>query len=55
MRMIWVDIPQPDGFMQRKLIWYMVYSVTNPGKIMHPVEDVQLPYPTGGQARCSTR
>lgn len=46
MRMIWVDIPQADGFMQRKLIWYMVYSVTNPGKIMHPVADVPLPYPT---------
>ena len=24
--------------MQRKLIWYMVYSVTNLGKTMHPVE-----------------
>jgi hypothetical protein len=46
MRMIWVDVPQPDGFMQRKLIWYMVYSVTNPGKVMHPVADVNLPYPT---------
>ena len=38
-RMIWVDIPQPSGYMQRKLIWYMVYSVTNTGKVMHPVED----------------
>lgn len=46
MRMIYVDIPQPTGFMQRKLIWYMVYSVTNPGKIMHPVAEVKLPYPT---------
>ena len=25
MRMMWVDVPQPSGFMQRKLIWYMVY------------------------------
>ena len=33
-----VDVPQPDGKMQRKLIWYMVYSVTNPGKTMHPVQ-----------------
>ena len=32
--------------MQRKLIWYMVYSVTNTGKVMHPVEDVELPYET---------
>jgi hypothetical protein len=45
-RMIWVDIPQPSGMMQRKLIWYMVYSVTNPGKVMHPVEDMPLPYET---------
>jgi hypothetical protein len=30
-RMIWVDIPQADGHMKRKLIWYMVYSVTNQG------------------------
>ncbi len=29
MRMIWVDIPQPNGYMQKTLIWYMVYSVTN--------------------------
>jgi hypothetical protein len=46
MRMIWVDVPQPTGKMQRKLIWYMVYEVTNPGKVMHPVEDVKLPYET---------
>jgi hypothetical protein len=38
LRMIWVDVPQRDGKMQRKLIWYMVYSVANPGKTMHPVE-----------------
>ncbi len=37
MRMIWVDVPQPSGQMRRKLIWYMVYSVRNPGKVMHPV------------------
>lgn len=36
MRMIYVDIPQPSGQMQRKLIWYLVYSVTNPGKVMRP-------------------
>ena len=45
-RMIWVDIPQPSGRMQRKLIWYMVYSVTNTGKTLHPVEDVDLSYDT---------
>ncbi len=43
-RMISVDVPQPSGMMQRKLIWYMVYSVTNTGKIMVPVKDAPLPY-----------
>lgn len=37
MRMIFVDLPQPSGLMQRKQIWYMVYSVTNPGKTMRPI------------------
>ncbi len=45
-RMIEVDVPQPSGFMQRKMIWYMVYVVTNTGKVMHPVEDAKLPYAT---------
>jgi len=39
MRMIWVDIPQPDGQMKRKLIRYLVYSVTNPGKVYQPVKE----------------
>jgi len=34
LRMIEVDVPQADGRMRRKLIWYLVYSVTNPGKVM---------------------
>jgi hypothetical protein len=37
-RFVWVDIPQVSGRMQQKLIWYLVYSVTNPGKIAHPVQ-----------------
>jgi hypothetical protein len=45
-RMIWVDVPQGTGRMQRKQIWYMVYSVTNLGKVMHPVEAADLPYDT---------
>jgi len=44
LRMIWVDIPQPSGRMRPKQIWYMVYSVTNPGKVMVPVDDLLLPY-----------
>jgi hypothetical protein len=37
-RMIYVDLPQPSGYMQRKQIWYLVYTVTNRGKTMHPVQ-----------------
>ncbi len=40
-RYIEVDIPQADGHMQRKLIRYLVYNVTNPGRIMHPVPDAK--------------
>jgi len=35
-RIIEVDLPQPSGLMQRKPIWYLVYSVTNSGKTMRP-------------------
>ena len=38
MRMIWADIPSPQGRMLRKQIWYIVYQVTNPGKMYRPVE-----------------
>jgi hypothetical protein len=38
-RMLWIDVPQATGQMRRQLIWYMVYSVTNPGKALHPTED----------------
>jgi hypothetical protein len=44
MRMILVDVPQPDGRMRQKLIWYMVYSVTNPGKVMPSVRAVDGTY-----------
>jgi len=37
-RMIWADIPGPDGRMQRRQIWYIVYQVTNPGQAYQPVE-----------------
>jgi hypothetical protein len=46
MRMIWVDEPFTGGHMQRKLIWYLVYSVTNSGKVFHPTEDADLNYAT---------
>jgi hypothetical protein len=37
-RFVLVDVPNRDGHMRRKLIWYMVYSVTNPGKVMPSVK-----------------
>jgi hypothetical protein len=30
-RMIWVDVPLPNSKMQKKLIWYLLYKVKNPG------------------------
>lgn len=36
-RMIWVDVPQASGKMQRKLIWYMIYHVKNTGGNLKPV------------------
>lgn len=39
LRRILVDIPQESGKMQRKPIWYLLYSVTNAGKILHPVTE----------------
>ena len=41
MRMIYVDVPQPTGRMQRKLVWYMVYRVRNLGGHMRPKEVVE--------------
>lgn len=43
-RMLWIDIPQPSGLMQRKLVWYLVYSVTNSGQVIHPVKDADGTY-----------
>lgn len=31
LRMMWVDLPQPNGQMERRLVWYLVYRVTNRG------------------------
>jgi hypothetical protein len=43
-RMVHVDIPQPSGKMQRKLIWYMVYRVRNLGGHLIPVPDADKTY-----------
>jgi hypothetical protein len=37
LRMIPVDVPQNDGRMQRRLIWYLVYRVRNIGDHLKPV------------------
>jgi len=37
-RMIQVDVPQASGQMRKQMIWYLIYSVTNHGKAMHPVK-----------------
>jgi len=42
MRMIYVDVPQPSGKMQRKLIWYMVYRVKNKGGHFQVTEEKTL-------------
>ena len=36
LRMLEVDIPQPSGKAQRKLIWYLVYRVRNTGVVLSP-------------------
>ncbi len=38
LRMVWVDVPQPNGVMERKLIWYMVYRLTNRGRHLSSVK-----------------
>jgi hypothetical protein len=39
LRMMYVDVPQPSGKMQRKLIWYLVYRVRNTGEALTTVEE----------------
>lgn len=40
LRMIYLDIPQPNGRMARKLIWYMVYRVRYRGGDLRPAADL---------------
>ncbi|MCG8650297.1 MAG: hypothetical protein MI861_10720, partial [Pirellulales bacterium] len=39
LRQTYIDIPRPDGKMQRKLIWYMVYRVRYRGGDLRPAAD----------------
>ena len=45
LRMVEVDIPQPNGKMHRKKIWYLMYRIVNPGQHLTPVlgENKRLP------------
>lgn len=39
LRMLAVDLPQPSGKVQRKLVWYMVYRVRNTGAGITPKQN----------------
>lgn len=39
LRQIYIDIPRPDGRMQRKLVWYMVYRIRYRGGDLRPAAD----------------
>ncbi|MFK8112121.1 MAG: hypothetical protein AB8B91_07950 [Rubripirellula sp.] len=39
LRHIYLDVPRPDGRMQRKLVWYMVYRVRYRGGDLRPAAD----------------
>jgi len=55
LRMLAVDIPQPSGKMQRKLVWYLVYRVRNTGAGLAPQQKEDGTYTTIKQATDSIR
>lgn len=48
LRMIRVDVPQANGKMKKKLVWYMVYRVTNFGQHMTPEQLPDEEWAKGG-------
>jgi hypothetical protein len=50
MRMLEVELPQPTGKMQRKLVWYMVYRVRNTGAGLAPQQNEDGTYTTVEQS-----
>ncbi len=40
LRMVRVNVPQPNGLVEKKLVWYMVYKVTNRGGHLQPTTRV---------------
>ena len=51
MRMIYVDVPQASGRMQRQLVWYMVYRVRNLGHHLKPKGMATQTRPTTGDSQ----
>lgn len=54
LRMLEIDIPQPTGKLQKKMIWYMVYRVKNLGTALRPEEQAGGTFeakPIPGEAR----
>ncbi|QDS94906.1 hypothetical protein FF011L_36890 [Roseimaritima multifibrata] len=47
LRQIYADVPQPDGRMKRKLIWYMVFRVRYLGGDLRAAEDSSSNTPYG--------
>lgn len=41
LRMMTVDLMRPNGQVERKLLWYLVYNVNNTGERLRPVEDAE--------------
>lgn len=39
LRQIYIDVPQPNGVMERKLVWYMVYRIRYRGGDLRPASD----------------
>lgn len=55
LRMIEVDVPTAGGGTARKMVWYLVYRITNTGQVLKPVEGPDGVYTTqvgkGGPVR----
>ena len=43
-RMISIDVPTKSGTIEKKLVWYMIYSVTNTGESIRSIPDPDKTY-----------
>lgn len=53
MRMIWVDLPNNEGTLDRKLVWYLVYSVKNTGQAVR--SRLKTPYTVDSEIMKETK